>query len=254
MIKKVLTIYLIFISLNVWSWGATGHRTVGEIAEQYLTKKAAKNISKVLNGRSLAVVSTWMDDVKSDSTYDYMATWHWVTIPDGETYETAEQEESGNVIETIERLTAELTKGELSGQKEANAIKILTHLIGDIHQPLHVGTGEDMGGNQVRLKWFWENSNLHRVWDSGMIDSQKYSYTELADAVNHVTEEEIEKWQSASVKDWAYESMALRDQVYDLPEDMNLRYEYRYKNWETVEKRLLMAGVRLAGVLNKIYG
>jgi len=254
MFKKILTIYLIFISFNLWSWGATGHRTVGEIAETYLTRKASKRVSKILDGRSLAVVSTWMDEVKSDSTYDYMYTWHWSTIPEGKTYETAQQEEGGDLIATIERLINQLKNEELTGNDEAEAIKMLTHLIGDIHQPLHVGNGEDRGGNQVRLKWFWESSNLHRVWDSKMINSSKYSYTELAESINHVTKDEIKKWQSSTVRDWAYESVALRDQVYNLPEDDNLKYEYNYRNWPTVEKRLLQAGIRLAGVLNKIYG
>jgi len=254
MFKKILTVYFVFASLNVWSWGATGHRTVGEIAEMYLTKKASKKISKILNGRSLAVVSTWMDEIKSDSTYDYMTTWHWATIPDGETYETATQDEGGDIIATIERLTRQLKNEELKGNEEAEAIKMLTHLIGDIHQPLHVGNGDDMGGNQVKLKWFWNNSNLHRVWDSEMINSKQYSYTELAEAINHTNKDEVKNWQSSTVRDWAYESMTFRDQIYNLPEDQNLKYEYSYKNWPIVEKRLLKAGIRLAGVLNEIYG
>lgn len=254
MIKKICALLLVFISMHVFGWGITGHRTVGEVAEMYLSNRAKRNIAKILDDESLAVASTWMDEIKSDPAYDSTESWHWVTIPPGMTYEQTEKNPDGDVIETIQRLIKSLKAGNLSKDQEAKSIKMLVHLVGDIHQPLHVGTGEDMGGNKVRLKWFWESSNLHRVWDSDMIDSQKFSYTELAEAVNHVTKEEIKAWQSDPIMVWAQESIALRDQVYNIPEDNNLKYEYRYANWSTVEHRLLQAGVRLAGILNEIYG
>ncbi|WP_051052971.1 S1/P1 nuclease [Fulvivirga imtechensis] len=254
MIKKVTLILFAFVSLQAFGWGITGHRTVGHVAEKHLSKRAKKNIEKILGGESLAVASNWMDDIKSDNAYDHTHDWHWVTIPDGLTYEETEKNPNGDIIQTIERLIEELKKGGLTKKDEAERLKMLIHLVGDLHQPLHIGKGDDMGGNAVKLKWFWDSSNLHRVWDSGLIDSQQYSYTELADVVDLTEKELIKKWQSTSVRDWAYESMALRNQIYDLPEDMNLNYEYRYKNWATVQLRLAQAGVRLAGILNEIYG
>ena len=254
MIKKVAFVLFAFVSLQAFSWGIIGHRTVGLIAEKHLTKRAKKKIEKILDGESLAVVSNWMDDIKSDDGYDHTHDWHWVTIPEGQTYEETEKNPNGDLIQTIERLIEELKKGGLAKEEEAKKLKMLVHLVGDLHQPLHVGNGEDTGGNAIKVKWFWENSNLHRVWDSGLIDSQQYSYTELADVVDQTDRDLIKKWQSTGIRDWAYESMALRKQVYELPEDMNLNYEYRYKNWATVELRLAQAGIRLAGILNEIYG
>lgn len=254
MVKKLSCIVLLLLSIPVFAWGPTGHRVTGKIAEVYLTKKAKKKLDQVLKGKSLAEVSTWMDEIRSDDQYDYTHDWHWVTLPDGMTYEQAEKNPKGDAIASIERLMDELEKGGLSPLQEAEHVKILVHLIGDIHQPLHVGTGEDRGGNDVKVKWFRAESNLHRVWDSGMIDHKKYSYTELAEIIDKTTKQDIEKWQAATVRDWAEESKALREQVYDLPGDKNMGYKYVYHNWETVELRLLQAGVRLAGVLNKIYG
>lgn len=255
MIKKTgLILVLLFALTQAQSWGIIGHRTVGKIAEAHLSKKAAKKINKILNNQSLAEVSTWMDDVKSDSLYDYVFTWHWATIPDGKTYEEADEQEGGDIIKAINSIIEKLKKGGLSNKEEEENLKMLVHLVGDIHQPLHIGNGEDMGGNKVRLKWFWDNSNLHRVWDTDMIDSQRYSYTELAEALNNPTKEQVAQWQNSTVLDWAYESMSYREQVYTLPEDNNLTFEYRYKNWPVVKLRILQAGVRLAGVLNEIYG
>ena len=61
---------------------------------------------------------------------------------------------------------------------------MLVHLVGDLYQPLHVGTGTDRGGNDVRILWMGNSSNLHRVWDSNMIDSKQLSYTEWAQYLN----------------------------------------------------------------------
>ena len=169
-------------------------------------------------------------------------------------YAETEKNPNGDLINAIRTMIDELKNKDLSPQKEAEHLKMLIHLIGDIHMPLHVGTGEDQGGNKVDVRWFWESSNLHRVWDSGMIEEQKLSYTELTKSVNHASKEQAKAWQQDDVLDWARESMQLREQVYELPKDHDINYEYMYHNWDTVEKRLQQAGIRLAGVLNEIYG
>lgn len=238
---------------EVLRWGQIGHRTTGHIAEQYLTEKAAAEVERVLGNESLAEVSTWMDEVRSDGGYDHMAPWHYVTIPEGETYETVEKNPDGDIIWAIQKVVKELKEGGLSAKQEAENLKVLVHLVGDLHQPLHVGNGTDRGGNEVRLQWFRSNSNLHRVWDSEMIDDKQLSFTELSGFINHPTQQEIKEWQSTSVLDWAYESQALLPQVYDMPADKELSYEYAYKNWDTVEIRLLKAGIRIAGLINEIY-
>lgn len=254
--KVFLVLFCFLFSINGSSqkWGVTGHRVVGYIAEQYLDTTAQKKIRDILEHESLAMASTWMDEIRSDPRYDHTHDWHWVTIPDGKTYEETEKNPNGDIIKTILDAISELKSRSLSKQEEEEKLKMLIHLVGDIHQPLHVGTGEDRGGNDIRLKWFRESSNLHRVWDSEMIDDSKLSYTELSNSINHPSEKQIAEWQNSGVLDWAYESMELRKQVYNLPEGNELSYEYVYKNFDTVEKRLLQAGVRLAGILNEIYG
>jgi hypothetical protein len=234
-------------------WGQIGHRAVGHIADGMLTKKAQKNVKRVLGNETLAEVSTWMDDVKSDRSFDYAGTWHYCTIPEGMTYETAPTQEGGDVIWAIEKIVKELKAGGLTVEQEAINLKFLAHLVGDIHQPLHVGTGEDKGGNDVKVEWFGSNTNLHSVWDSRMIDSKQYSYTEFADIVNHPTKEQVKTWQAATVRDWAMESMTYRDEVYDVPENGRLSYQYSYNYFDIVELRIAQAGVRLAGIINEIY-
>ena len=249
-----VSLLIIFSTTNLFAWGKIGHRVVGEVATNYLNKKAKKRIITLLEGHSLAEVSNWMDDIKSDDHFDYANDWHWVTIPKGMTYEETEKNENGDLIQTINSLIQELKAGKLSKEKEVQHIKMLIHLVGDIHQPLHVGNGTDLGGNQVKVKWFYQNSNLHRVWDSEMIDGKQYSFTELAEIVDNHSKDQIKDWSNDGIDSWYKEAMELRDQVYDFPQDGKLGYEYSYKNWDTVKVQLAKGGVRLAAILNDIYG
>lgn len=247
-----LIMLLVLTSFFAHGWGSTGHRAVGWIAEKHLSKKAKKQLQRILNGQSLAMVSTWMDEVRSDSNYRYMNDWHWVTIPLGEKYEQTRKNPNGDVVESIERITKELKTKKLSDQQQLLYIMMLAHLIGDIHQPLHCGAHDDKGGNDVKLQWFREDTNLHRIWDSDIIDETRLSYTELAQSLDQPSDEEIKKWQQHNVRDWAYENQMYDKQIYTF-KGTRLGYEYSYVNYRVVRLRLLQAGIRLAGVLNEIY-
>lgn len=253
---KLLLIVLsvLFIDSEFSRWGQIGHYTTGDIAEIHLNENARAEMERILGNESLAMASVWMDDIRSDDDYDYTNDWHWVTIPDGKTYDETEKNPNGDIIWALEKLIGELKTGGLTETEEREKLKMVIHMIGDIHQPLHVGTGDDRGGNDVRVEWMGDSSNLHRVWDSDMIRSRELSYTELADEINHPTNQQISEWQAATVKKWAEESKSYRHQVYDISRNNRLGYEYRYKNFDLVEKRLLQAGVRIAGVINEIYG
>lgn len=255
--KLALTLFSFFLVFQSFGWGAIGHRIVGLIAEKHLSKQALKNIASVLGHETIAEVGTYMDFIRSDQAYQHMAPWHYATIPDDKTYQEVGTPEEGDVIVTIQRLMNELeTKNFTDIQNdEAFALKCLIHLIGDIHQPLHVGNGKDRGGNQISVEFFWRRSNLHRVWDEGIIEEQKYSYTEYVEWINHPTRKQLAEWSSLNVLDWANESKNHRKQCYQTASsDKNINYRYNYDNIELLNQRLLQAGIRLANVLNKIYG
>jgi hypothetical protein len=251
--KILLVILASTLSFNSMAWGPTGHRTTGLIAEEYLSQKAKKNLEKLLGGKSLAMLATWMDEVRSDSTFDYMTDWHWVTIPQGETYHQSKKNPNGDIIQTLDRIVAELKSKKLSPADQAQRIKILIHLIGDLHQPLHVGSRDDKGGNDVKVSWFRNESNLHRVWDSEMIDDSKLSYTELAQSLDKPNTAELKQWQNSSLLSWAVENQTYEKNVYDIGNG-KLSYRYSYLNFPIIRHRLLQAGIRIAGILNSIYG
>lgn len=251
--KLALLLAILCITLTAFSWGATGHRVTGYIADKHLSKKARLAMQRILGQQSLAMAANWMDDIKSDSLYNYAYDWHWVTIQNGETYDQSVKNPKGDLIQTIERLIVELRSKKFSGKEEAERVKMLIHLIGDIHQPLHVGSGDDRGGNRVKVNWFDEETNLHSVWDSNLIDYTKLSYTELAESLPKPDAVQVKVLQNSTVRDWANESIRYRKQVYDIGNG-KLGYKYHYKNYDIVQNRLAQAGIRLAGVLNDIYG
>ncbi|MEM9052677.1 MAG: S1/P1 nuclease [Bacteroidota bacterium] len=256
MVRRIAISFLILIAINInsFSWGKTGHRIVGQIAENHLSKKAKKNIDLVLNGESLAMSANFMDWIKAEPAYNHMYPWHYSTIPDGKTYEEIGAPEEGDAIQTINRLVAELKSKKFTDEDEAFALKCLVHLIGDIHQPLHVGNGLDKGGNDISIRFFRIEKNLHSLWDSGMIDHEQLSYSEYASTLDVAPKSKVAQIQNSSLMDWIYESRDLHPQVYDFPESGNLSWRYVYDHKHIMDRRLLEAGIRLAAVLNDIYG
>lgn len=250
----ILGLSLVVLNLPARAWGVTGHRVVGLVAQNHLQKSAKRKIARILNCNALAEVANYMDDVKSDTAYNHTHDWHWVTIMPGQTYEQSQKNPKGDIIMKIDELTATLKAGNLTPAQEAEHLKFLVHLVGDLHQPLHVGDRDDQGGNRVRVTWFGQNSNLHRVWDSDMIEGKQLSYSDLAGFVDEPTKAQVKEWQAKSTLEWAAVSQSLLPQAYTIPADSKLSYRYSYENFDTVQTVLMQAGIHLAGILNEIYG
>lgn len=253
--KFLASVFLFtMIVTQSFAWGQLGHYLIGLMAERQMKKSTLKKVEKVIQPMSLARSGTWMDEIRSDRAYDYATTWHYLTSKEGE-YDPAHQEENGDAYEAIIRIKNELKAGGLSAVEEAEKLKMLIHMVEDIHQPLHVGTGEDRGGNDVKIEFFGNPTNLHALWDSGMIERQGMSYSEIADELyRRITPELQAGYRNASMQDWLKEAVSLRAVVYDLPENKRISYQYIYNNYKVAEERMIAASVRLAQILEEIYG
>ena len=242
------------LAINAPKWGPTGHRVVGEIAEKHLTKKAKRRIEKILNGHGLAYVSNYADEIKSDRKYDKYKPWHYVNYPFDSNYSESNKSDEGDIIVAIETCIGKLKNEKTSMEEQAFYLKLLIHFVGDLHQPLHIGIEEDKGGNDFQVRWFSNGSNLHRVWDSDMIDSYKMSYTEMAQNIQEGYEfQNISV--SGSITNWADEVHRFTKTLYNnINIGDKLGYNYSYENFNKVQSQLNMAGVRLAKLLNDIYG
>lgn len=234
-------------------WGSKGHRVVGEIAQNYLKPSVKRKIKKLLNRQTLAFSSTYADEIKADKRYSKYYTWHYINMPFETTYENSEKSPTGDLVTGIAHCKKIITDKNSSDDDKAFYLKLLIHLIGDLHQPMHIGLEEDRGGNDIKLQWHYKDTNLHKVWDSEMINKYGMSFTELAKNVNHLSKEEVKRIQEGSIIDWVNETQTLTKTVYQSAKaGDNLRYRYSYKHFDTVRSQLQIAGIRLAKVLNDI--
>jgi hypothetical protein len=257
-IKLAFLISFLFFSNSstekVLIWGKNGHRATGQIAEKHLTKRAKKKIDKILKGQSLAFVSTFADEIKSDRKYNKYYSWHYINMDLDETYETAKKNPQGDLVTGIKKCVAVLKDKKSTAKDKEFYLKMLVHFIGDLHQPMHIGQREDKGGNTIQVQWFGRGTNLHRIWDENMIDDWEMSYLELAENAKDLTKKQVEAIQKGSVIDWVNEVHILTKEVYkSVNVGENLRYKYSYDHFGTVRTQLQKGGIRLAKVLNDIF-
>lgn len=241
------------------AWGLNGHRIVGEIAEKYLTKKARKAVNAILGDESMAMSSNWADFIKSDPKYSRFYNWHFVNIEAGksctEIKEFLASDTATDAYTKINFLTAGLKQGSLPDSLKKEYLKLLIHIVGDLHQPLHVGHYSDLGGNKIKLLWFHDSTNLHQVWDEKLINFQLLSYTEFVKAINHISKLKMESWKTMSLSDWICDSYNIAAEIYSYAENSKtkLDYSYNYKYLEILNEQLLKGGYHLAQVLNDIF-
>ena len=261
LLKKLLLPGILFcfpFSSMAW-WGTTGHRVVGEIAESYLTLKTKTAVREILGAESLAMASNWADFVKSDSSFNYLSSWHYINVKGGlnhdEFQKLLQTDTAADAYTKLNFLVRELKNKQLAKDKKLMYLRLLIHIVGDIHQPLHVGHLEDLGGNRIRVLWFYDSTNLHSIWDDKLIEFQKLSYTEYTNAINHIQKKQIIAWQKQPMIEWFFESYQVAGKLYNeiMQPNQKLSYRYNFDHVETLNQQFLKAGVRLAGLLNEIF-
>jgi len=243
-----------------FGWGVLGHRIVGQIAESYLTPKAKIEIQKILGTESIAMASNWADFIKSDSSYKYLDPWHYIDFQKGLNYEqfkeVLKKDTAVDAYTKLNFLITELKKKSLMKEKKRMYLRLLIHIVGDVHQPLHVSPAGTSGGNDIKVQWFSTSSNLHRVWDSDLIDMQQLSYTEYTNYINHTTLAARKQLQADPISKWLFESYTIAQELHEEIKENNPRlgYRYNYDHIHSLNVQLLKGGVRLAGLLNELFG
>ncbi|MCR8557408.1 S1/P1 nuclease [Mucilaginibacter sp. BJC16-A38] len=256
--KLAIGIAIIYAPVQSMAWGTQGHRICGQIAESYLTPQARKAIKEILGNESIAMASNWADFIKSDPDYSYLSSWHYIdfdkayTLPEMQDF--LAKDTKVDAYTKLNFLIGELKKKDISKQNKLLYLRMLIHIIEDVHQPMHTAHTDDKGGNDFKVNWFNTPTNLHSVWDSQLIDFQQLSYTEYASNINHTTLEERREWQKAPISQWLYESNQIAEKIYtEIKPGDTLNYKYNFTHLETLNQQLLKAGVRLAGVLNQLF-
>lgn len=270
-VLKLFLLFFCFSSSLAFGWGDIGHRTVAQIAETHLTSRARQAVQALLGNESLARASTWADEMRSnpDPLFKKFEPWHYLKVPDGKPFLPYMARPNGDVLWAVESMEKKLQSKDTKKEDRIEALRLLVHFVGDLHQPLHVSQGSDEGATRCQVLWFGDPTTLHRVWDEKLIESLKLSYKELVDFINFPSPQDITTWQKSLPITWAEESFQARPTVY--PPDSKrycaqkeheviarknmpaLSYPYLFEHRALLEKRLLQAGVRLAGLLNQIF-
>jgi hypothetical protein len=257
------TLFFLLFPADAFAWGYTGHRIIAEIAEQFLEPETVHQIRDLLaieNVTTLADGSTWADQIRVQRPET--APWHYVNIP----VHPAPDEPSGYVttrdcphdacvVAKIEQFEKVLADRQASGRQRLEALKYLVHFVGDMHQPLHASNNHDRGGNDITVTFMGQRTNLHAVWDSGIIepvvkgDERGYA-TQLT---RKITQAELSQWSEGNPISWANEAhdVATSSVYGELQHAGALLDSYEAQALPIVNKQLERAGVRLAKVLNE---
>ncbi len=257
MIQRALITIIAAVTLQTqcMAWGQKGHDTICTIAEQHLTPHTRRHIHRLLNGHSIVYWANWLDNASHTPQYAYSLTWHYKNIDANQKYDDVPPFETGDIITAIDKQTTTLKGKTLSKEEEALALKILIHLMGDLHQPMHMGHKTDRGGNEVKIKFFGADTDLHTVWDTDLVEAaHRWSHTEWARQTDLTTKQTRKLISQGTPDDWARETHQITRHVYDItPEGTNISYDYVAAATPIIEQQLLKAGIRLAALLNHIY-
>jgi len=257
-LKKIfIAVFFIFGIAEASAWGVTGHRVVAEIAENHLTNRAKRKLKKLIGKQKLAYWANWPDNVRNSPEWKNTSTWHYVNILPQETkeqfIEQLKNNNKPNIYTAIQNVKGVIVDKNTPDADREIYLRFLVHFLGDMMQPMHTGREEDLGGNLIKIQFFKKDTNLHSLWDSGLIDNTKYGYTEFARVLDVKSKEEIQKIQSGSLEDWLYESHQAANQLYaSVKPGENYSYDYQEQYKDLLERQLLHAGLRLAKILNEV--
>ncbi len=255
--RLVISLLCLTAVSNVFGWGQKGHDTVAYIAENHLSPEVASKVTALLDGHSLVYYANWLDNASHTPEYAHTKTWHYVNVDENEhTYADSKKEPNGDVVAAINDIVARLKNGGLSPEQEKTDLMMLIHLVGDMHCPMHAGHKCDLGGNTIQVKYFHSNAKLHSVWDTRLVESaHNWSYSEWQYQIDRATHEQIEAIVAGTPEDWIEETVVLCRQVYfDSPAGVEISFDYVNKYTPVIEQQFLKGGLRLAALLESIYG
>ncbi|RSK43174.1 S1/P1 nuclease [Hymenobacter rigui] len=255
---RLAALYLFAVPLPAKAWNMVGHRVIGQIAANHLLPHTREEIGRLLGTESLALASTWADDYRETPTGKASANWHFVNAPAGLNHAqySVFLQNTPTGVQTLytefPRLLAELRNPATSAIQRKQALRLIVHLVGDAHQPLHAGRAADKGGNLINLVLRKDTVSLHKYWDRDMVEYAGLSYQELATACDHASDREVSQWSKSPIEEWLFESYQLCEPIYHAAENPDFLVLY-YDQQLVVRQRLLQAGVRLAALLSNTF-
>lgn len=252
----ILIFSIALISPSILAWGPKGHRIVAQVAYENLTPKTRKHVDAVLGTRGLIYLSTWPDELKSDTIYPQSHDWHYQDLEGGLSDEavvatlTNYPKVGGKMFRALDSLRAELK----TNPTNHDALVFYVHLLADSYCPMHIAHLDDKGGNAVKMKWFGQNTNLHSVWDSKLVEYKGFAYTEYASYLHDVYGAKTKEILAMTTSETLLHTYHLTSALYEYQGTWSGNaYHYAYHWVSDMELQLYMGGVKLAQSLNAIF-
>ncbi len=248
---------LFLFNTSIHAWGSIGHTATGVLAMSRLEPETRLELAGILGATDEAMMleaCNWPDAVRESAEWEWSAPLHYINIPPGEyAYSQARDCKSQRcATEAIKRYAAELGDKNASQQQRWQAFAWLCHLTGDLHQPLHAGFAHDRGGNNFKIIYQGEDTNLHTFWDSILIERRAGDTQTLVKIIEEHPDVQVSAtWSSSDVDRWTEESHALVQQVV-YPADSTINNSYENQSWELIPQRINTAASRLAVILNTV--
>jgi len=225
-----------------------------------LTPAAKAAVRELLGpGINLADASTWADEQRE---IPRAGPWHYVNVPITESrYDPKFCQRGGCIASKVEDFRRVLQDPAAGKAEKQQAIKFLIHFICDLHQPLHVGDTGSRGGNMIQVRFFNVGSNLHRVWDTQIMERHSESVKGWVDSLNTLADQTLAaEWAKGTPADWATESLQEAKAAYRVPGtetiiDPGTRLGDGYCRMAIpiIQEQLAKAGIRTAWILNNIF-
>ena len=244
-------------------WGGDGHRLVCEIAFRHLAPEGKMLVSQLRATESVTFAEscTWADEVRDQrpETYNY----HFINIPPGQSGMNMTRD-CGDPAKrcapwAIKHYAIILADANKSTLERGEALKFLSHFVGDLHQPLHAGRPAELGGNRVYVLFFGDRGtegrqiNLHSVWDGRILGRANLRWPHSADQlIAEITTPDVSSWANSDVVAWTNESYRIdEDFVYSIPNGGDIQQTYYDRALSISRRRIQQAGIRLAHVINE---
>ena len=273
-LQVVGVLTLLFPAHDAAAWGSDGHKLVCALARQQLTEQAITMVDRLLaDGAALegGIVKfpeacIWADQVKHTNRLDTYEE-HYLNVPDDAGFIDLNRDcpALDCIAVGIQRALINLSRmasGKREVARKAAALRYLGHYVGDLHQPLHISYRSDRGGNRIRVTWYGKHTNLHRLWDTGLLHRYDLRHPDSLDFLSSIKPGQLipeEVVGMDQVLDWMNESLRLaRSHAYMdhqgalIKSGDRLGSDYLNRNKPVVIKQLTLAGARLAILLNQI--
>lgn len=237
------------------AWGPLGHRIVARLAEAQLTPQARIEAQKLLalrGARHLSDIAVWADDLRDTDPALFQRTkrLHFVNFHARDCiYDPPRDCRDGEcAVAAIDKYSTILANRANPPAARAEALALVVHFVADIHQPLHASPRHDAGGNDFQVRWHGRGSNLHRIWDSTMLDTAHLSAARYA---RKLEAEGTPVATGGTPEGWAEESCRIDRDGGVYPDSHTISQAYVDRELPVAEQRLRQAGARLAELLNR---